>query len=85
MPRYAALVYNGLWFSPERAMLQQAIDSSQTEVSGTVRLKLYRGSVAVVGRSSPSSLLDPRSLLDPDIATFEEAGRQRSMPEPTPT
>ncbi len=66
MPRYAALIYNGLWFSPERAMLQQAIDSSQTEVSGTVRLKLYRGSVAVVGRGSPNSLLDP------DIATFEE-------------
>ena len=56
MPRYAELVYNGLWFSPEREMLQAAIDHSQTRVNGTVRLKLYKGSVGVVGRKSPDSL-----------------------------
>jgi argininosuccinate synthase len=56
MPRYAELIYNGFWFSPEREMLQAAIDVSQEHVSGTVRLKLYKGSVSVVGRSSPHSL-----------------------------
>ncbi|MFP6744076.1 MAG: argininosuccinate synthase, partial [Alphaproteobacteria bacterium] len=53
MPRYAELVYNGFWFSPEREMLQAAIDQSQSNVTGTVRLKLYKGSVAVVGRKAP--------------------------------
>jgi argininosuccinate synthase len=66
MPKYAELIYNGFWFSPEREMLQAAIDSSQTYVSGRVRLKLYRGSVAVVGRTSPYSLYDQ------DLVTFEE-------------
>ncbi|HEV2300499.1 MAG TPA: argininosuccinate synthase [Stellaceae bacterium] len=56
MPRYAELIYNGFWFSPEREMLQAAIDKSQDHVEGTVRLKLYKGSVRVVGRSSPRSL-----------------------------
>ena len=56
MPRYAQLVYNGLWFSPEREMLQAAIDHSQAKVSGTVRLKLYKGQASVVGRKSPHSL-----------------------------
>src|ERR1700753_3562041 len=56
MPRYAALIYNGFWFSPEREMLQALIDRSQEFVSGTVRLKLYKGNVAGVGRSSPYSL-----------------------------
>ncbi len=56
MPRYAEMVYNGFWFSPEREMLQAAIDKSQEHVEGTVRLKLYKGSVAVVGRSSPKTL-----------------------------
>jgi argininosuccinate synthase len=56
MPRYAELVYNGFWFSPEREMLQAAIDKSQEHVEGTVRLKLYKGSVRVVGRKSPKSL-----------------------------
>ena len=56
MPRYAELVYNGLWFSPEREMLQAACDLSQTKVSGTVRLKLYKGQANVVGRKSPHSL-----------------------------
>jgi argininosuccinate synthase len=56
MPRYAELIYNGFWFSPEREMLQALIDKSQEHVSGTVRLKLYKGSANVVGRSSPQSL-----------------------------
>lgn len=67
MPRYAAMIYNGYWFSPERAMLQAAIDASQAPVNGTVRVKLYKGSVAVVGRQS-----DKDSLFDADIATFED-------------
>jgi argininosuccinate synthase len=66
MPKYAELIYNGFWFAPEREMLQAAIDKSQQFVSGTVKLKLYKGSVAVVGRSSPYSLYDQ------DLVTFEE-------------
>jgi argininosuccinate synthase len=66
MPRYAELIYNGFWFSPEREMLQAAIDHSQAEVSGVVRLKLYKGNVIVQGRSSPNSLYDQ------DLVTFEE-------------
>ncbi|MCH7710419.1 MAG: argininosuccinate synthase [Proteobacteria bacterium] len=65
MPRYAELVYNGFWFSPEREMIQAAIDDSQSRVTGTVRLKLYKGSVAVTGRKSPVSLYDQA------LATFE--------------
>ncbi len=56
MPRYAELVYNGFWFAPEREMIQAAVDASQERVNGTVRLKLYKGSAAVVGRRSPDSL-----------------------------
>ena len=66
MPRYAALIYNGFWFSPEREMLQAAIDYSQMYVTGSVRLKLYKGNVAVVGRSSPYSLYSQ------DLVTFED-------------
>ena len=66
MPRYAELVYNGFWFSPEREMLQSAIDQSQANVTGTARLKLYKGNVIVLGRKSPNSLYDE------DVATFEE-------------
>ena len=66
MPKYAELVYNGFWFAPEREMLQAAIDKSQTYVTGTVRLKLYKGNVAVVGRESKYSLYDQ------DLVTFEE-------------
>ncbi|MDF2096281.1 argininosuccinate synthase [Aquibaculum arenosum] len=66
MPRYAELVYNGFWFAPEREMLQAAIDKSQEHVEGTVRLKLYKGSVNVVGRKSP------RSLYSEAHVTFEE-------------
>lgn len=66
MPRYAALIYNGLWFSPEREMLQAAIDHSQQHVEGTVRLKLFKGGVHIVGRSSP------KSLYSLEHVTFEE-------------
>ncbi|MDH3688432.1 MAG: argininosuccinate synthase [Gammaproteobacteria bacterium] len=67
MPRYASLIYNGYWWSPERAMLQQLIDASQATVNGQVRLKLYRGNVIVTGRKSASD-----SLFDERIATFED-------------
>jgi len=66
MPRYAELIYNGLWFSPEREMLQALVDLSQERVEGTVRLKLYKGSARVTGRRSPESLYDP------NVATFED-------------
>ena len=66
MPRYAKIIYNGYWFSPERMMLQALIDKSQEYVNGTVRLKLYKGSVNVVGRKSDDSLFDEK------IATFED-------------
>jgi argininosuccinate synthase len=66
MPKYAELIYNGFWFAPEREMLQAAIDKSQELVTGSVRLKLYKGNVAVVGRTSPYSLYDQ------DLVTFEE-------------
>jgi len=67
MPRYASLVYNGYWWSPEREMLQAAIDQTQRVVNGVVRLKLYKGNVLVVGRKSATD-----SLFDESIATFEE-------------
>ena len=66
MPRYASLVYNGYWWSPERELLQGLIDASQQRVNGTVRVKLYKGNVLVAGRKSPDSLFDPA------IATFED-------------
>ncbi len=66
MPRYAELIYNGFWFSPEREMLQALIDRSQVHVSGRVRLKLYKGNTILIGRSSPNSLYDQ------DLVTFEE-------------
>jgi argininosuccinate synthase len=66
MPRYAELIYNGFWFTPEREMLQAAIDHSQAMVSGRVRVKLYKGNVAITGRESPYSLYDQ------DLVTFEE-------------
>jgi argininosuccinate synthase len=67
MPRYASLIYNGYWWSPERDMLQRMIDASQATVNGWVRLKLYKGNVMVVGRDSKTD-----SLFDPSIATFED-------------
>ncbi|WP_068310658.1 argininosuccinate synthase [Polycladidibacter hongkongensis] len=66
MPRYAKLIYNGFWFSPEREMLQALIDKSQEPVSGTVKLKLYKGNVIVVGRASPNSLYSE------ELVTFED-------------
>jgi argininosuccinate synthase len=66
MPRYAKLIYNGFWFSPERDMLQALIDKSQERVNGSVRLKLYKGGVSVIGRSSPDSLYSMEHV------TFEE-------------
>ena len=66
MPKYATLIYNGYWWSPERKMLQSAIDQSQQTVNGDVRVKLYKGTVTVVGRRSADSLFDEK------IATFEE-------------
>jgi argininosuccinate synthase len=66
MPKYAGLIYNGFWFSPEREMLQAAIDLSQAMVEGQVRVKLYKGNVTVVGRTSPYSLYDQ------ELVTFEE-------------
>ena len=66
MPKYAELIYNGFWFSPEREMLQAAIDHSQTTVNEEVKLKLYKGNVMMMGRHSSSSLYSE------DLVTFEE-------------
>ena len=66
MPKYASLIYNGFWFAPEREMLQAAIDLSQAKVTGQVRVKLYKGNVTVIGRTSPYSLYDQ------ELVTFEE-------------
>ncbi len=68
MPRYASLIYNGYWWSPERKMLQLMIDATQPSVNGTVRVKLYKGNVEIAGRKSPDSLFDEK------IATFEDDG-----------
>jgi argininosuccinate synthase len=68
VPRYAQMVYNGYWFSPERRMLQALMDEAQKTVTGVVRLKFYKGNCIVVGRKSN------QSLYDPDFATFEEEG-----------
>ncbi|MDA8325290.1 MAG: argininosuccinate synthase, partial [Nitrospiraceae bacterium] len=66
IPKYAQLVYNGFWFSPERKLLQKLMDECQQDVTGTARLKLYKGGCLVVGRKSP------KSLYNPELATFEE-------------
>jgi len=66
MPKYAELIYNGFWFSPERKMLQSLIDETQQYVSGEVKLKIYKGNVSVLGRRSKNSLYSSK------IATFEE-------------
>jgi argininosuccinate synthase len=70
-PRYAELVYNGYWFAPEREMLQAAVDEAARAVTGTARLRLYKGGVRTVGRKAP------RSLYDPKLASFDEAGGYR--------
>ena len=67
MPRYARMIYNGYWFSPERGLLQGLIDASQQTVNGSVRLKLYKGTIMCVGRESKTN-----SLFDTSIATFED-------------
>ena len=66
IPRYAEMIYYGYWFAPEHEVLQKTIDAAQTNVSGRVRLKLYKGNVIITGRKSDSSLYDPKA------ATFEE-------------
>ncbi len=66
MPRYAELIYNGFWFAPEREMIQAMADKSQEKVEGTVRLKLYKGNVIVIGRASPMSLYSDA------LVTFED-------------
>eukprot|EP00959_Pyramimonas_sp_CCMP1952_P444271 9301610-Pyramimonas_sp.AAC.1 len=66
MPRYAELIYNGMWFTPERILIQKMIDESQEFVAGTVRLQLYKGNVLVTGRKSKYSQYDP------NICTFED-------------
>jgi argininosuccinate synthase len=67
MPKYASMIYNGYWWSPEREALQALIDQTQKVVNGTVRVKLYKGNVIVAGRKS-----DTDSLFDESIATFED-------------
>ena len=77
MPEYAELLYNGFWFSPEREMLQAAIDHSQHHVSGTVRLKLYKGGVHVVGRRSPNSLYSERMVtFEDDAGAYDQRDAQ---------
>jgi len=72
MPRYAELIYNGFWFSPERRMLQALIDQSQEKVSGTVRLKLYKGSATVVGRKSPNTLYSLQHVTFEEDAVYDQ-------------
>ena len=77
MPRYAELIYNGYWFSPERRMLQAAIDASQSHVEGTVRVKLYKGSADVIGRSSPMSLYSEAHVtFEDDAGAYDQADAQ---------
>ena len=68
MPKYAEIIYNGLWFSSERIALQKIIDSTQKNVSGDVRLKIYKGNVMITGRQSPFSLYDT------SLVSFDESG-----------
>ena len=68
IPRYAEMVYYGFWFAPEREMLQKAMDDAASVVTGTARLKLFKGNCIVVGRKAPKSLYNPK------VASFEEAG-----------
>ena len=68
IPRYAEMVYNGYWFAPEREALQSLIDDAQRNVEGVARIKMYKGNATIAGRKSSKSLYDPK------IASFEEAG-----------
>ncbi len=72
MPRYAEMIYNGFWFSPERDMLQAAIDKSQERVSGTVKLKLYKGSVNVIARSSPNTIYSMAHVTFEEDAVYDQ-------------
>jgi argininosuccinate synthase len=76
MPRYAELIYNGFWFSPEREMLQALIDKSQERVKGVVRLKLYKGSARVVGRQSPNSLYSLAHVTFEEDAVYDQRDAQ---------
>ena len=77
MPRYATLIYNGFWFSPERRMLQAAIDESQHSVSGRVRLKLYKGNVSCIGRESPNSLYSQATVtFEDDQGAYDQVDAQ---------
>ena len=79
MPKYATLIYNGFWWSPEREMLQAAIDASQGLVTGEVRLKLYKGGVHLVGRSSPHSLYSEAHVTFEDDAGAYDQKRCRRL------
>ncbi len=76
MPRYASLIYNGFWFAPEREMLQALIDKSQENVEGVVRLKLYKGNVIVIGRSSPKSLYSEAHVTFEEDAVYDQKDAQ---------
>jgi len=72
MPRYAELIYNGFWFSPEREMLQAAIDASQAMVNGEVRVKLYKGLASIIGRTSPNSLYSLEHVTFEDDVVYDQ-------------
>ena len=72
MPRYAELIYNGFWFSPEREMLQALIDQSQKHVTGNVRMKLYKGGIYTVGRTSPNSLYSLEHVTFEEDAVYDQ-------------
>ena len=76
MPRYAELIYNGFWFSPEREMLQALIDKSQEPVTGRIRLKLYKGNVVVEGRQSPHSLYSLEHVTFEDDEVYDQRDAQ---------
>ena len=81
MPRYAELIYNGFWFSPEREMLQAAIDKSQEHVTGTVKLKLYKGSATCVGRWSDHSLYSEAHVtFEDDAGAYDQKDAGRLHP-----
>ena len=73
IPKYSALVYNGFWFSPEREALQALITETQRDVTGLVRLKLYKGNIIVAGRKSPKSLYDPKiATMEGDASAYDQ-------------
>ncbi len=73
IPKYSELVYNGFWFSPEREALQALVTETQRDVTGVVRLKLYKGTIIVVGRRSPKSLYDPKiATMEGDASAYDQ-------------